>query len=85
MDTDMLLQMRAFLQETADTNEDTEYDPAQEYLVEAIIELARSKNESEIVEEFETPFVHPMITIQKRVAELKDLVEAEIAKQNPQV
>ncbi|WP_031527114.1 hypothetical protein [Dyadobacter crusticola] len=74
MDHQELLRLASFLDEIAETNEDTEFDSSQEYLVEGLIRLVKEKGKTSIVEDFETPYVHPMITVQKWVEELKLLV-----------
>lgn len=61
----------AFLSKISANNESTEYSADQEYIVEAIIDLARAKGRKDIVEEFETPYIHHLITIQKWVDDLK--------------
>ena len=74
MTQEELLRLAEFLDQTAETNEDTEFDSSQDYLVEGLIRLVREKGKTSIVEDFETPYVHPMITVQKWVEELKLLV-----------
>ncbi|TLU96975.1 hypothetical protein FEM55_06350 [Dyadobacter sediminis] len=74
--------MYLFLEEVSEVNEDTEYNPSKEYLVKAIQQLVREKGLTSIDEDFETPFVHPMITIQKWVEELKTAVKETLLK-NP--
>jgi len=61
----------AFLTKIGDSNESTEYSTDQEYIVNAIIELAKLKGKAAIVDDFETPYIHPLITIQKWIDELK--------------
>ncbi|TLV04081.1 hypothetical protein FEN17_06435 [Dyadobacter luticola] len=78
MDQQKLTDIYTFLEETERTNEDTEYDPSQEPLVNAIIELVNKNGNTSIAEDFGQPFVHPMITIQKWVTELKDIVRDEM-------
>jgi hypothetical protein len=61
----------AFLSKVSSTNESTDYSSDQEYIVETIIDLVRAKGRTDIMEEFETPYIHPLITIQKWVDQLK--------------
>ena len=75
---ELLNEMLSFLDEISDTNEDTEYDSSKDYLVNAIIDLVKTKEKTSITEDFETAFLHPMITIQKWVEELKLLVKQSI-------
>ena len=70
-----LLKIQRFLSEVKDTNEDTEYDPDQEYIVNAIIQLVKEQEKASITEDFNVPYIHPMITVQKWSTELKDLVD----------
>jgi hypothetical protein len=70
-----LEEILAFLSKISSSNENTEYSADQEYLVEAIAGLARSKGRKDIVAEFETSYIHPMITIQKWVDELKFIAD----------
>lgn len=70
-----LLKIQRFLSEVKDTNEDTEYDPDQEYIVNAIIQLVKEQEKTSITEDFNVPYIHPMITVQKWSTELKDLVD----------
>ena len=72
---DLLSEMYLFLEETSEVNEDTEYDSSREYLVEASRQFVKDKELTSIQEDFEVPFVHPMITIQKWVEELKIAVK----------
>ena len=67
----LLEEIHAFLTKVGDSNESTEYSTDQEYIVNAIIELAKLKGRTEIVDDFETPYIHPLITVQKWVEELK--------------
>jgi hypothetical protein len=71
----LLSEMYQFLEEVSEANEDTEYDSSKEYLVEAIKQLVIDKELTSIKEDFDTPFIHPMITIQKWVEELKNTVK----------
>ena len=66
-----LEEIQAFLARIGESNESTEYSTDQEYIVNGIIELARIKGRTAIVEDFETPYIHAMITIQKWIDELK--------------
>jgi len=72
---ELLAEILSFLNEISEMNEDTEYDSSKEHLVNAIIDFVKTKEKTSIAEDFETPFLHPMITIQKWVEELKLLVE----------
>jgi len=69
-----LIKIQEFLSAVSETNEDTEYDPSQEYIVNSIIELVKQHGNTSITEDFDVPYVHPMITIQKWVEELKLIV-----------
>jgi hypothetical protein len=75
----MLPEMLAFLQRVSEMNEDTAYDSLDEPIVDAIIALVREQGHTSIEEDFDQPFIHPMITIQKWVEELKVIVHDEIA------
>ncbi|WP_141110353.1 hypothetical protein [Dyadobacter psychrophilus] len=74
MDNNKLPEMLAFLQKVSEMNEDTVYDSSDEYLVNAIIDLVKEQGHTSIAEEFDTPFLHSMITIQKWAEELKVIV-----------
>lgn len=74
--------MLAFLQKVSEMNEDTVYDSSDEYLVNAIIDLVRDKGFTSISEDFDTPFIHPMITIQKWTEELKTIVIENFSEKN---
>ena len=74
MDRTTLLQMHDFLEKTAAENEATEFDSSQETVLNQLIALVRENGNTSIVEDFETPFVHPMITVQKWIDELKLIV-----------
>lgn len=71
MDKNKLPQMLAFLQKVSEMNEDTVYDSSDDHLVSEIINLVIERGHTSILEDFNKPFVHPMITIQKWVEELK--------------
>jgi len=73
-----LEEIQAFLAKIGESNESTEYSADQEHIVNAIIELARIKGRTAILEEFETPYLHPMITIQKWVDELKHIADEAV-------
>jgi hypothetical protein len=75
---ELLTEILTFLNETSEVNEATKYDSSREYLVNAIIELVKAKKKTSIQEDFEIPFLHPMITIQKWVEELKLLVKQSL-------
>lgn len=66
-----LEEIQAFLAKVGESNESTEYSTEQEYVVNGIIALARIKGRTAIIEDFETPYIHPLITIQKWIDELK--------------
>lgn len=74
MDKNMQPEMLAFLQKVSEMNEDTVYDSSEEYLVQAIVKMVDEKGYTSISEDFNTPFIHPMITIQKWSEELKKIV-----------
>ena len=78
MDTSLLPKMQTFLEGVSEMNEDTVYNEADEYLVNAIIALVKEDGHTSIAEEFDQPFIHPMITIQKWVEELKLIVQEKI-------
>ncbi|KAA0993651.1 hypothetical protein [Dyadobacter aurulentus] len=80
-DRQLLLKMHGFLEETAATNEDTTFDPDQEYLVEALIRLVKARGKTSIAEDFDTPYLHPMLTVQKWVEELKLIVADTLAEE----
>lgn len=66
-----LQEIKVFLDKIGNTNESTEYSADQQYIVESIIELAKFKRRQDIVDEFETAYIHHLITIQKWVDDLK--------------
>ena len=70
-----LVKIQEFLSHVSETNEDTEYDPSQENIVNSIITLVKDQEKTSISEDFDIPFVHPMITIQKWIEELKMIVD----------
>lgn len=70
-----LQEIKVFLDKISNTNENTEYSADQQYLVESIIELAKIKGRQDIVDEFETAYIHHLITIQKWVDELKRIAD----------
>jgi hypothetical protein len=78
MTISQLLEAFRFLEKVSDFNEATEYDPADEPLIEMLIGLAGQRNKKAIAEEFKTPFLHPMVTIQQHVEEFKELVRQEL-------
>jgi hypothetical protein len=82
MDQNTLQELALFLEKTAQSNEDTEFDSSEEYLVENLIGLVKENGNTSIVEDFETPYVHPMITIQKWVEELKLLVAESLQEKS---
>ncbi|MCF0063506.1 hypothetical protein MUK70_08975 [Dyadobacter chenwenxiniae] len=82
MDKNKLPEMLAFLQKVSEMNEDTAYDSSDEHLVNAIIDMVKQEGHSSISEEFDMPFIHPMITIQKWVEELKIIVIDNVRESN---
>ncbi|MCF0058691.1 hypothetical protein [Dyadobacter sp. CY356] len=70
-----LQEIKVFLNNIDASNESTEYTADQEYIVISIIELAKLKGRQDIVAEFETAYIHHLITIQKWVAELKVITD----------
>ena len=82
MDQNSLPEILAFLERVSEMNEDTAYDASDEPLVNAIIEMVKAEGHTSIMEDFDQPFVHPMITVQKWVEELKQIVRDEIAKKS---
>lgn len=73
-----LLQLEGLLEKVSAFNEDTEYDPDDEILIEKITKLAAESGEPAMVEDFATPYLHPMQNIQKWVEELKVIVAARL-------
>lgn len=67
---DQLIELKRFLTTVSNSNEDTEFDPSQENIVETIISLVKQQQKTSIIEDFEIPYVHPMITVQKWSEEL---------------
>ena len=82
MDKNMQPEMLAFLQKVSEMNEDTVYDSSDEYLVSAIIDLVTKGGHTSILEDFNKPFIHPMITIQKWVEELKVIAVENLKEEN---
>ncbi|MEO6285692.1 MAG: hypothetical protein ABIN80_11570 [Dyadobacter sp.] len=80
MDRESLLMMYRFLEKIADTNEATSFDSSEELMVEKLINLVKAQGKTSIAEDFEKPYIHPMITIQKWVEELK-LIVSETLRQ----
>lgn len=72
---DRLIKIQNFLTEIGETNEDTEFNPSQEAIVDSIIELVNEQGKTSIIEDFNLPYIHPMITVQKWNKELKDIVD----------
>lgn len=70
-----LMIIRDFLEKVSDTNEDTTFQTSKDPVVEAIVQIAREKQKTSIIEDFDIPYVHPMITIQKWNAELTQIVD----------
>jgi len=83
MDQTKLPEMLTFLENVSEENEDTDYDTSDEHLVNDIIALVKEQGHTSIIEDFNQPFLHPMITVQKWVAELKQIVREEIGKKSP--
>ena len=79
-DTVQLHLLRNFLEKVGDTNEDTRYSQEREPLVQLLIDLCIHLEKTSIVEDFEQPFIHPMITVQKWNEELKLIVDEQISK-----
>jgi len=77
-----LIKMQEFLSVVSETNEDTEYDPSQEYIVNSIIKLVKQHGNTSITEDFDVPYIHPMITIQKWIEELKLIVADVLQDKN---
>jgi len=77
-----LIKIQEFLSVVSETNEDTEYDPSQEYIVNSIIELVKQHGNTSITEDFDVPYIHPMITIQKWIEELKLIVNDVLREKN---
>lgn len=73
-----LHEIKAFLNKIGETNESTEYSQDQQYIVESIIEMVKTKGRQDIVSEFETAYIHHLITIQKWVEELKVIANEAI-------
>ncbi|MCE7068498.1 hypothetical protein [Dyadobacter sp. CY326] len=78
MDSNLLPKMAAFLERVGEMNEDTAYSDDDQYLVDAIIALVNEQGHTSITADFNKPFIHPMITIQKWVEELKLIVQQKI-------
>ena len=70
-----LIKIKDFLSRVSHTNEDTQYEASQENIVNSIIALVRQQEKTSIIEDFDIPYVHPMITIQKWNEELKLIVD----------
>lgn len=81
MDKPQLLAAFRFLEKVSGSNEATEYDPADEPLIHALAGLADEKNQKAISEDFNKPFLHPMVTVQQHVEELKELVRCALLDQ----
>ena len=77
-----LIKIQEFLSVVSETNEDTEYDPSQEYIVNSVIELVKQHGNTSITEDFDVPYIHPMITIQKWIEELKLIVNDVLREKN---
>jgi inhibitor of KinA sporulation pathway (predicted exonuclease) len=69
-----------FLSKISETNEDTEYRPSEEHIVDLIITMVKDLNKTSITEDFEIAFVHPMVTVQKWCEELKIITRQEIQR-----
>ncbi|MGV3601657.1 MAG: hypothetical protein ACO1N1_10660 [Dyadobacter fermentans] len=78
MTTPQLLAAYRFLEKVSEFNEDTEYDPADEPHIALLQALVKERNQKAIAEDFNKPFLHPMVTIQQWVEELKELVSKEL-------
>ncbi|MBE9462523.1 hypothetical protein ACFP1I_10205 [Dyadobacter subterraneus] len=79
-----LQEIKVFLNKIGETNESTEYSTDQEYIVQSIIELAKIKGRQAIVDDFDTAYIHHLITIQKWVEELKLIADEAINDLNHQ-
>lgn len=79
-----LIKIQEFLSDVSETNEDTEYSPSQEYIVNSIIQLVKQHGNTSITEDFDVPYIHPMITIQKWIEELKLIVKEVLQKNSLQ-
>lgn len=79
MDTTQLLEIYHFLEKVSEFNEDTEFDPADEPKIDLLRSLVEARNQTVIAEEFNKPFLHPMVTVQQHVEALKELVRQELA------
>ncbi|WP_221391735.1 hypothetical protein [Dyadobacter sp. NIV53] len=77
-----LIKIKDFLSRVSETNEDTQYDPSQENIVDAIITLVKELEKTSIVEDFNVPYIHPMITVQKWSVELKEIVSDLLAEKS---
>ncbi|TDE15475.1 hypothetical protein [Dyadobacter psychrotolerans] len=84
LSTSLLRNVMDFLSTISETNEDTDFDASQDYLVEAIKTLVSEKDKTSVVEDFEVPYLHPMITIQKWNEELKLIVSEAILEKEAQ-
>jgi len=82
LSTTTLNKVMDFLNKVADTNEDTEFDPSEEYLVDAIKIIVKEQHKTSVTEDFDVPYIHPMITIQKWNKELKQIVSEVISERN---
>lgn len=80
MTRESLSEMYEFLEKTAASNEATSFDTSQERLVKELATLVKAQGKTSIAEDFETPYIHPMITIQKWVEELKLAVREALAQ-----
>jgi len=74
----LLEEIHVFLSKIEESNEDTKYSTDQQYIVDAIIELTRVKGRKAITDDFEKPYIHPLITIQKWIDELKLITDEAI-------
>jgi hypothetical protein len=78
MESDLLIKMQTFLQGVSELNEDTVYNETDEFIVNAIKSLVKEDGHTSIATDFDQPFIHPMITIQKWVEELKQIVQEKL-------
>jgi hypothetical protein len=82
MDRESLLSIYTFLEKIAETNEATSFDSSEELMVEKLIALVKAQGKTSIAEDFEKPYIHPMITIQKWVEELKLMISETLRQRS---
>lgn len=74
MDQSHLLDTFRFLEKVSGFNEDTEFDPDDQPYIDTLTQLAAEYQKAAISEDFNKPFLHPMVTVQQHTEELKELV-----------